>query len=394
MEEARRVVILGSTGSIGTSALDVIRKNKRKFEVIALAAGTNVELLAQQVYEFRPRYIVVKSNYEIDRMKALLGNMDDAPQLLSGEDGYCRVASLPDVDVVLSAIVGAAGLLPTVRAVESGKVVALANKEAMVIAGSIIIPEAKRTGAVILPVDSEHNAIFQSLHGHNRLHLKRILLTASGGPFLNLPKEDIARVTPGEALKHPNWSMGSKITIDSATLMNKGLELIEAKWLFDVSVDKIQIVIHPESIIHSMVEYIDGSVIAEMAIPDMRIPIAYALAYPERLELNLPELDLFEIGSLNFFPPDEDKFPCLRLAKEACKAGGTMPAVLNAANEVAVHAFLEGRIGFYDISNIIESVMNAHNISPVTGIQQVLDVDRWARKKAEAELLRLGRGKI
>ncbi len=390
MGEVRRVVILGSTGSIGTSALDVIRKNRRKFEVVALTAGTNVDLLAQQVHEFQPDYIVVKSDHEADKIKALLNGLNYTPRLLFGEDGYCEVASLPDVDVVLSAIVGAAGLLPTIRAVENGKVIALANKEAMVIAGSIIVPEAEKRGAVILPVDSEHNAIFQSLRGHNRLHLKRILLTASGGPFLHMHKKDIARVTPSAALKHPNWSMGNKITIDSATLMNKGLELIEAKWLFSVPVDKIQVVIHPESIVHSMVEYIDGSVIAEMAIPDMRIPIAYALAYPERLELQLPELDLFKIKSLNFFPPDEDKFPCLRLAKEACKIGGTMPAVLNAANEVAVHAFLKGQIGFYDIPDIIEKVMEAHEVCPVTDIQQVLDVDRWARREAETELLKRG----
>ncbi len=391
--DRRRIAILGSTGSIGTSALDVVRKYRNRFEVVALAAGKNVNLLAKQIRDFSPAYAVVRSSAEADKLRDLLRGLEHIPEILFGMDGYCKVASLPEVRIVLSAIVGAAGLLPTERAVKSGKIVALANKETMVIAGELIMEAARESGAVILPVDSEHNAIYQALRGHDRSHLKRILLTASGGPFFRMSRDEIKKATPGLALNHPNWAMGNKITIDSATLMNKGLELIEAKWLFDVPVDKIQVVIHPESIIHSMVEYIDGSVIAELAIPDMRIPIAYALAYPERLDLSLQELDLFEIGSLNFYPPDEDKFPCLKLARDACEAGGTMPTVLNAANEVAVYAFLNESIGFYDIPRIIETVMAKHNIENAESIDRILEIDRWAREMAEKEVYIIGRGK-
>lgn len=285
--------------------------------------------------------------------------------------------------MLVSAMVGAAGLLPTLAAIRAGKDLALANKETLVIAGEIVMPLAARHGIRILPIDSEHSAIFQALQGNHHHALKRILLTASGGPFFGKTSEELAQVTPEAALRHPNWSMGRKITIDSATLMNKGLEVIEAHWLFGVPVEQIAIHVHPESIVHSMVEYIDGSVIAQMGIPDMKIPIAYALAYPERLPVQSPPLDLFRLQKLNFFPPDEEKFPCLRLAYEACCRGSTLPAVLNAANEIAVEAFLTGGIGFSEIPRVIEQVMNAHHVAVSLTLEGILEADRWARDQAE-----------
>lgn len=379
----KRVVVLGSTGSVGSSTLDIIRKYPDRFEVLALTAAKNVDLLLSQIEEFKPKLVVVKSEREVKNLESKLPEALSGIEIWFGEKGYCTAASLSDADIVVSAIVGAVGLLPTYEAVKAGKVVALANKESMVIAGEIITRLAKKTGATILPVDSEHNAVFQVLQGHDSLHLKRIILTASGGPFFGKSKSEIESVSPEVALKHPNWSMGSKITIDSATLMNKGLELIEAKWLFDVPMEMIDIVVHPESIIHSMVEFVDGSILAEMAVPDMRIPIAYALSYPERLNVGVKPLDLLQIGRLTFLPPDEQKFPCLKLAKEACRVGHTMPTVLNAANEEAVYAFLNHRIGFYDIPRLIESVMNEHRIEQTGSVEQVLSVDAWARKRAQ-----------
>ncbi|MGC8720032.1 MAG: 1-deoxy-D-xylulose-5-phosphate reductoisomerase, partial [Thermodesulforhabdaceae bacterium] len=345
----KNLVILGSTGSIGQSTLDVIRQFPDRFRVVGLAAGRNLSLLLQQIEEFHPSVVCVRSSYEAKQLEEMLKSRHLAPKILWDESGYCEIVALPDVNMVVSAIVGAAGLVPTLFAIQSSKDIALANKETLVIAGDLVTAQVDKYGVRLLPVDSEHNAIFQAMEGHRRIHVKRILLTASGGPFFGFDRETIANVTPEQALKHPNWSMGKKITIDSATLMNKGLELIEAHWLFKLPPDRIDVHIHPESIVHSMVEYIDGSVIAHLGVPDMRIPIAYALSYPDRLPVNVPSLNLFDVGRLTFFPPDEEKFPCLRLAKDACRMKGTLPAVMNAANEIAVEAFLDRRIGFYGI---------------------------------------------
>lgn len=381
---ANRVLsILGSTGSIGTNTLNVVQQFPDRFRVAALAAGRNVSLLLEQIRTFQPRLVAVLNRELAEELSGLLGPGDPQPEIVYGASGYEQVATLPEVDMVLSSMVGAAGLLPTIAAVKAGKHLALANKETLVIAGQIVMELAIQNGISILPVDSEHSAIFQSLQGNHRKSLRRILLTASGGPFFQKSLEELARVTPQGALKHPNWSMGRKITIDSATLMNKGLEVIEAQWLFGVPTDQIDVHIHPESIVHSMVEYIDGSVIAQLGIPDMTIPIAYALAYPERLPVRNPPLDLFHLQKLSFYPPDTDRFPCLRLAYEACARGSTMPAVLNAANEVAVNAFLEEKIGFLDIARLIESVMKHHQISGELDLDAILAADKWARLEAE-----------
>lgn len=378
----KAVSILGSTGSIGVNTLEVIRQFPSSFEVTALACGRNIDALCEQIREFKPSLVSVIDGQHADRLRSLLDGSGHVPEIVSGPEGFHRVAVMAGSDIVVSAMVGAAGLLPTLAAIRAGKLIALANKETMVIAGKIVTEAAREHGARILPVDSEHSAIFQALQGNQPENLRRILLTASGGPFFSLTDEELLRVTPEQALRHPNWSMGRKITIDSATLMNKGLEVIEAHWLFGVPVDKIAVHVHPESIVHSMVEYIDGSVIAQMGIPDMKIPIAYALAYPHRLPVNSPPLDLFSLQKLTFFPPALDRFPCLRLAFESCKAGGTMPAVLNAANEVAVDAFLEGRIGFMDIARMNESVMQKHSINGNPSLADVLEADRWARSEA------------
>jgi 1-deoxy-D-xylulose-5-phosphate reductoisomerase len=375
--------ILGSTGSIGVSTLDVVRQFPERFEVAALAAGRNIDLLCEQIKVFKPSLVAVLDEGLAARLKQRLQSLKHQPEVTFGREGYERVAAHPESRMLVSAMVGAAGLLPTLSAIEAGKDLALANKETLVIAGEIVMRLAKSKGIAILPVDSEHSAIFQALQGNHREALKRILLTASGGPFFGKTRDELDRVTPEEALRHPNWSMGKKITIDSATLMNKGLEVIEAHWLFDVPVERIAIHVHPESIVHSMVEYVDGSVIAQMGIPDMRIPIAYALAYPERLPVQSPPLDLFRLRKLNFYPPDEEKFPCLRLAYEACRGGSTLPAVLNAANEVAVGAFLDGRIRFLEISQIIERVMSVHEVAPLLTLETILKADRWARQEAE-----------
>ncbi|MGD9503566.1 MAG: 1-deoxy-D-xylulose-5-phosphate reductoisomerase [Syntrophobacteraceae bacterium] len=377
-----KISILGSTGSIGVNALDVVRQFPDRFQVVALAAGNNIDLLLRQVEEFRPAIAAVMNDDLADKLRGRLDGSGPRPEVVSGLAGYELAASAGDADIVVSAIVGAAGLLPTIAAIRAGKRIALANKETLVIGGKLVMELAAREGVEILPVDSEHSAIFQSLQGNQRKALKRILLTASGGPFFWRSAEDMALVTPEAALKHPNWSMGAKVTIDSATLMNKGLEVIEARWLFDVPVDRIAVHVHPESIVHSMVEYVDGSVIAQLGIPDMRLPIAYALSYPERLPVSGPQLDLFELQKLTFYPPDSKKFPCLRLAYEACAAGSTMPAVLNAANEVAVHAFLKKKIRLPDIPRVIESVMQLHDAASELTLEAILDADGWARFKA------------
>lgn len=380
----KRLAILGSTGSIGQSALDVVSRNKELFKVVALAAGKNLDILERQIKTFNPELIAIA-----DREGAsLLTSRVNGLEILSGNEGMDYVAAYNKADFVLSAIVGFAGLLPTLAAVKEGKTVGLANKESLVVAGEIVMKEAKKSGAKIIPVDSEHSAIFQCLEGRNRHSVKRIILTASGGPFLGKNKKELDKVTVDDALRHPNWEMGKKITIDSATLMNKGLEVIEAHYLFGFSPDDIDVLIHPQSIVHSMVEFKDGSYIAQLSAPDMRGPIAYALSYPERISAPMPSLDLSKIEKLTFSKPDIECFPCLSYAYDAIRAGGTMPAVLNAANEVAVDAFLKREIGFNDIPVIIKNTMGLHNKKVITSIEEVIDADRWARQKANEQISR------
>jgi 1-deoxy-D-xylulose-5-phosphate reductoisomerase len=379
----KKISIIGSTGSIGRSTLEVVRQFPDRFQVVALGAGSNAALLYDQIMEFSPRLVSVMDAQAASSLRNLhTGSSDRLPEILYGQEGYCKVAACPESDILVSAMVGAAGLLPTLAAIKAGKNIALANKETLVAAGEIVTAAVAANEVKILPVDSEHSAIFQALQGNRLEALDRILLTASGGPFFNKSKRDLETVSPEAALCHPNWSMGPKITIDSATMMNKGLEVIEAHWLFGVPIDRISVYIHPESIVHSMVEYVDGSVIAQMGIPDMRIPITYALAYPERLPTAYPKLDLFRLQKLSFFPPDEEKFPCLRLAFEACRRGSTMPAVLNASNEVAVQAFLNKTITFYDIPGVIGEVMAAHDPCAKPDLETILKADSWAREQA------------
>jgi 1-deoxy-D-xylulose-5-phosphate reductoisomerase len=378
----KRIVILGSTGSIGRSSLQVIEQFPDRFQVVALAAGKNIDLLAEQIHRFRPEIAAVLDQHLAKKLVSKL-RAGTGVEVLAGPEGYEQVAGCPDADAVVSAMVGAAGLKPTLSAIRAKNTVALANKETLVMAGALVMEEVRLNQVTLLPVDSEHNAIFQALQGHRREDLRRILLTASGGPFLNMSTKELGSVTPAQALAHPNWSMGPKITIDSATLMNKGLEVIEAKWLFDVPVAKIEVHIHPQSVVHSMVEYVDGSVIAQMGVPDMRIPIAYAMAYPERLELNLQPLDLFALQTLTFQKPDFSRFPCLELAFAACEAGGAMPAVLNAANEVAVQAFLDNRIPFKGIAILVDQAMQEYPLPPAAELEAILEADAWARRQTE-----------
>ncbi len=377
----KNISILGSTGSIGVNALKVIKANPEKYRCLGLAAGRNIELLITQIKNFQPLAVCV-----LDEKLALdlKGELSDGirPEILFGTKGFKHLAKLDGVDTVISAMTGAAGLLPTFEAIKAGKNIALANKETMVMAGVLIMAEAKKRGVSILPIDSEHSAIFQSLQGHPRDDIRRVILTASGGPFRDLPLEEINKVKPSQALNHPNWDMGEKVTIDSATMMNKGLEAIEAKWLFNLDMDQISILIHPQSIIHSMVEYNDGSILAQLGVPDMIIPISYALSYPRHDPNCLPALELDQVGKLTFEKPDFKKFRCLDLALEAARIGGSMPTVLNAANEIAVEAFLKEKIGFLDIPNLIEKAMGAHQPQPVDSIDMVLEFDAWSRNKA------------
>jgi 1-deoxy-D-xylulose-5-phosphate reductoisomerase len=379
--EKKRITILGSTGSIGVNALEVIRSNPEKFEVIALAAGRNTRLLLKQIRDFRPRAVSVRDEALGSELKReFAGNR--GPTVFTGSKGAIQLAAMDGVDTVISAMTGAAGFLPTYEAIYAGKHVALANKETMVMAGALVVETAKKQGVSIIPIDSEHSAILQSLRGHPREDLKRIILTASGGPFRDLSLEEMKEATPEQALNHPNWNMGAKISVDSATLMNKGLEAIEAKWLFGLDMDQISILLHPQSIIHSMVEYKDGSVMAQLGIPDMMIPISYALSFPRHMENKLPPLELERIGMLNFEKPDLRRFRCLDLAIQAAGIGKSMPAVLNGANETAVQLFLERKIGFLDIPILIDMTMEMHNPFPVDGVDAVLEADRWAREKA------------
>ena len=384
----KSIVILGSTGSIGVSTLKLVRDFPDQFKVRGLVAGRNVEGLAQQVMEFAPEWVSIGEEKQAPRLQSLLnGSKTD---VLWGEEGAKAIATGAGVDVVVAAIVGGAGVGPTLAAVQAGKEVALANKEALVMAGELFLREVKKSGSRLLPVDSEHSAIFQCLQGHRKEEVERIILTASGGPFLHTPLTELESVTVEQALKHPNWKMGPKITIDSATMMNKGLEVLEARWLFDVGPEKIEVVIHPESIVHSMVRYHDGTIIAQLGIPDMQIPIAYALSCPNRLKINLPPLELTRMRGLTFLPMEAERYPALQLARDALAAGGTFPVVLNAANEVAVEAFLNQRIGFRDIHEVIQRTTAAHAVTQPKDISEILEVDRWAREHASAHVNRSG----
>lgn len=378
----RTIALLGSTGSIGVSTLALVRHFPERFKIHGMVAGQNLQRLAGQIKEFSPPCVAIKNQADVPRLRRLLGR--HPVEILWGESGATTVATASEVDVVLAAIVGAAGLIPTLQGLLAGKEIALANKEALVMAGEIFIKAAKRKKVRLLPVDSEHSAIFQCLQGHRREDVDRIILTASGGPFLRMPLNRLNSVSVEQALKHPNWKMGRKITIDSATMMNKGLEVVEARWEFDMEPEQIQVVIHPQSLVHSMVRYQDGAIIAQLGIPDMRIPIAYALSFPQRLKGNWRPLDLTQHGKLNFLPVETKRYPALKLAYQALREGGTMPVVLNAANEIVVAAFLERRIGFREIHRIIDKTMQGHSTKPAREIGQILDVDRWAREKASA----------
>lgn len=375
----KNIAIIGSTGSIGANALKVIEANPDRYRVVALAAGKNIDLLLKQIEQFRPLGAAVLDDALAEDLRRRFKDRFGT-QIFVGTEGVVHAATMGEVDTVISAISGAAGLAPTYAAIEAGKNIALANKETMVMAGPLIMRNAKRQGVSIVPIDSEHSAILQSLQGHHREDLRRIILTASGGPFLDWSFEAMKGVTPKQALKHPKWRMGKKITIDSATLMNKGLEAIEAKWLFDLAIDQISILIHPQSIVHSMVEYKDGSIIAQMGVPDMLTPISYALSYPRHIETPLPPLNFEEIGTLSFMKPDTTRFPCIDLAIKAAQIGGSMPAVLNGANEVAVDLFLKGKIGFLEIPEVIGKTMKAHEPFGIDSIDAVMEADAWSRE--------------
>ena len=369
----KNIVLLGSTGSIGTQTLDVVRSYKEDLHVVALAAGNSVEKMEQQIREFAPSYAVMWSEEAAKDLKQRVSDLQ--VQVLTGMDGLLAISVLPEADVVLTAIVGMIGIRPTIAAIEAGKDIALANKETLVTAGHIIMPLAKKQGVKILPVDSEHSAIFQSLNGEPKDKIRQILLTASGGPFRGFTKEQLTNVKAADALKHPNWTMGRKITIDSATMVNKGLEVMEAGWLFHVPPEKITVVVQPQSIIHSMVEYVDGAVIAQLGVPDMKLPIQYALFYPDRRPMQENNIDFFKLGRITFEEPDMEVFTGLKLAYEAFRAGGSMPTVFNAANEKAVSLFLQDKIGFLDIPELIGACMQNHHVIANPTVEQILEAE-------------------
>ncbi|MBW1659737.1 MAG: 1-deoxy-D-xylulose-5-phosphate reductoisomerase [Deltaproteobacteria bacterium] len=374
----RSLAILGATGSIGENALEVVRRYPDRFRVVGLSAHRNIEQILRHIEEFRPEIVAVTDQEAFREVEKEAGSFT---KVLPGEEGAIEVATREGVDMVLSAMVGAAGLKPTLAAIQAGKDIALANKETLVIGGALIISAVADAGVRLIPVDSEHSAIFQSVLGHSKSEIQRLILTASGGPFRTWALEKMRSISPQDALHHPNWDMGAKVTIDSATMMNKGLEVIEAHWLFDIAPEKIEVLIHPESIIHSMVEYLDGVVMAQLGVPDMRIPIAYALGYPERLDMGLRPLNLVEIGQLTFEKPDTTRFPSLKLAYEAIEKGRTFPAVMNAANEIAVSSFLRGRISFLQIPDVVSYVMDNHEPLDVT-LETVLEADLQGRRMA------------
>jgi 1-deoxy-D-xylulose-5-phosphate reductoisomerase len=389
----RGISILGSTGSIGCNTLRVIEAlGSEQFRVVALAAGRNIEKLVDQISRFRPELVSVKDEESAEELRAELQQRGiSLPRIALSGGGLVEVATHDQADCVVSATVGAVGFVPTLRALEAGKRVALANKETLVMAGELMTRAAERSGAELLPVDSEHNALHQCLRGEKRSEVRRIILTASGGPFRTCDKAAMSSATVAEAMKHPTWSMGAKITIDSATLMNKGLEVIEAHWLFGYSADEINIVVHPESVVHSMIELIDGSVIAQMGITDMRHAIQYALTYPERCPSELPSLDIARISSLHFEAPDLERFPCISLAYRALRTGGTLPAAMNAANEEAVQAFIDERISLPDIPLVIEAVMDQHQVTVVSNLDAVLEADRDGRALAQTSIAQFAR---
>ena len=379
----KNIAVLGSTGSIGTQTLEIVRAND-DLNVVSLAAGSNIEMLEKQIREFKPQVVCVYNEKKAEELKIKVSDTD--VKIVTGMDGLIETAVIKTADIVLTAVVGMIGIRPTIAAIKAGKDIALANKETLVTAGHIIIPLAKEYGIRILPVDSEHSAIFQSLQGNKKSQLSKILLTASGGPFRNTPKEDLKNVTVKDALKHPNWSMGRKITTDSATMVNKGLEVIEAKWLFDVDIDNIEVVVQPQSLIHSMVEYVDGGIMAQLGTPDMKLPIQYALFYPDRRTLDGKRVNFFDIANITFFKPDRDKFKGFDLAFKAGKTGGSLPTIYNAANELAVSKFLNEEIRFLDIPELIETAMNNHKVIDNPSLEQILESEKEAYESVNIAL--------
>jgi 1-deoxy-D-xylulose-5-phosphate reductoisomerase len=385
MSQQQRVVILGATGSVGCNTLDVIARHSDRFEVFALSGHHNLKRLAEQIQRFQPKIVVVPDESSIRELRLMLRADTQLPEFYLGEQGLCQVASCSEADIVMAAIVGAAGLAPTLAAAEAGKRILLANKESLVVGGALMMDAVARSGAVLLPIDSEHNAIFQCLpSGADRGGVQSVVLTASGGPFLNESLATMANVTPEQACAHPNWVMGPKISVDSATLMNKGLEFIEACWLFDLPPEHVEVVIHPQSVIHSMVRYLDGSVLAQLGAPDMRTPIAYGLAWPERIRSGAADLDFAQLGALTFSAPDHQRFPCLALAAGAFRAGPTVPVILNAANEVAVTAFLAERIRLTDIADVVAQTLDEVQATPASDLSALFELDRLARVAALA----------
>jgi len=387
----QNITVLGSTGSIGTSTLDVVARHPDEFKVVALTANTQVELMLEQCRQYKPEYAVLVDETAATKLRSLSSDAGLSVEVLGGQEALEHVAILPEVDAVMAAIVGAAGLRPTLAAARAGKKILLANKETLVLAGNVFMDEVHKSGSVLLPIDSEHNAIFQALprdYDGNlaRNGVRRILLTASGGPFRNTPLKELHSVTPEQACAHPNWVMGRKISVDSATMMNKGLEVIEAHWLFNASADDIQVVVHPQSVIHSLVEYVDGSVLAQLGNPDMRTPIAYGLAYPERIDSGVASLDLFKVATMNFVEPDFERFSCLALAYQALRTAGTAPAVLNAANEIAVAAFLDKKVAFLDIPRIISETLESIPVNAVNDLEDVIEADLAARRVAQQRI--------
>ncbi len=382
----KRISLIGSTGYIGRKTLEVIKTHADRFQVVALAGGRNIPLLIQQSKEFKPSLVSGSTKEGADRLSKEIGKMC---RIMHGQEGLIEVAVHPHSDLLVAAAVGSLGLISTLKAIENGKDIAIANKEALVMGGALIMKAMEKNGTKILPIDSEHSALHQCLRGERVDRVKRLILTASGGPFRNLSKKELKRVSPEQALKHPTWRMGKKITIDSATLMNKGLEIIEAYWLFGIETDRIEVLLHPQSIVHSMVEFLDGSIKCQMGVTDMRVPIQYALTYPDRFLTDLDPLDLTSVGPLEFFTPDFERFPCLRLAYEALREQGTMPAILNAANEVAVQAFLDEKITFDCIPRAIEGVMNQSESLPISGLEHLLETDAEARRSTEEYIRRL-----
>ncbi len=370
----RKIVLLGSTGSIGTQTLDVVRNNKEELTVVGIAANSSVDKVEEQVREFHPMYVAMFDEMAAKKLQEKISDL--GIKVLSGMEGLLEIVSVPEADTVLTAVVGMIGIQPTIKAIEAGKDIALANKETLVCAGHIIMPLAKEKGVSILPVDSEHSAIFQSLNGESRGKVEKILLTASGGPFRGKKKSELENMTAADALKHPNWDMGPKVTIDSSSLVNKGLEVMEARWLFDVSLDNIEVVVHPQSIVHSAVQYVDGAVIAQLGVPDMKLPIQYALFYPDRRPMAEKRLDLFELHSLTFEKPDTDTFRGLKLAFDAARRGGSMPTVFNAANEMAVKRFLKGDIKYLQIYEMIEKAMENHKVIENPGVEEILAAEK------------------